>query len=211
MRNTRYKRAKLPTLRKKKAEVPALFDEVLAGAPSSLVAARPDADPPPLVVASPAQAEVAPAEQLAPSVAEPDVAVPCEGSEGTSEDTGAQEEGPAHRRLIRATLPRTEGQQPRPAPQFTVRQPGGRPQGFHGGPGSPGPRAHSAQGASKRLPRHQAGSHAVPPARFGRSTDNRSDAPGFRPGSRSRQGQHTPHPARHVPAGQTRHGKKPSR
>lgn len=39
-------------------------------------------------------------------------------------------EGPAHRRLIRATLPRTEGQPPpaRPAPDFTIRHPtGGRP------------------------------------------------------------------------------------
>jgi hypothetical protein len=38
------------------------------------------------------------------------------------------EEGPAHRRLIRATLPRIEGQPPptRPAPDFTIRQPNSR-------------------------------------------------------------------------------------
>jgi hypothetical protein len=38
------------------------------------------------------------------------------------------EQGPAHRRLIRATLPRLEGQPPptRPAPEFTIRQPTGR-------------------------------------------------------------------------------------
>jgi hypothetical protein len=57
-----------------------------------------------------------------------------------------EEDGPAHRRLIRASLPRPEGQQPpaRPIPEFTIRQPGTRPnrfrprhqrggQGFHGG------------------------------------------------------------------------------
>lgn len=37
------------------------------------------------------------------------------------------DDGPVHRRLIRATLPRPEGQVPeRKEPEFTVRQPGGR-------------------------------------------------------------------------------------
>ena len=42
------------------------------------------------------------------------------------------EEGPVHRPLIRASLPRQEGQQPpaRPIPEFTIRQPGGRPNRF---------------------------------------------------------------------------------
>ncbi|MCU0256203.1 MAG: hypothetical protein MUF60_05640 [Vicinamibacterales bacterium] len=39
----------------------------------------------------------------------------------------SDEEGPVHRRLIRATLPRPEGQpQARPIPEFTMRQPGAR-------------------------------------------------------------------------------------
>ena len=39
----------------------------------------------------------------------------------------ADEDGPVHRRLIRATLPRPEGQVPeRKNPDFTIRQPGGR-------------------------------------------------------------------------------------
>ena len=38
-----------------------------------------------------------------------------------------EEDGPVHRRLIRATLPRPEGQLPeRKVPDFTIRQPGGR-------------------------------------------------------------------------------------
>lgn len=49
-------------------------------------------------------------------------------------NVGSREpEGPAHRRLIRATLPRLEGQPPasRPAPDFTIRTPtGGRPNRF---------------------------------------------------------------------------------
>ena len=43
-----------------------------------------------------------------------------------------EEDGPVHRPLIRASLPRPEGQQPpaRPIPEFTIRQPGGRPNRF---------------------------------------------------------------------------------
>jgi len=43
-----------------------------------------------------------------------------------------KDEGPVHRPLIRASLPRPEGQQPpqRPIPEFTIRQPGGRPNRF---------------------------------------------------------------------------------
>jgi len=41
-------------------------------------------------------------------------------------------DGPVHRPLIRATLPRAEGQPPaaRPAPDFTIRQPAGRQNRF---------------------------------------------------------------------------------
>jgi hypothetical protein len=43
-----------------------------------------------------------------------------------------EEDGPVHRPLIRASLPRLEGQAPpqRQAPEFTIRQPGGRPNRF---------------------------------------------------------------------------------
>src|SRR6185503_1031290 len=41
----------------------------------------------------------------------------------------AQEDGPIHRRLIRASLPKIEGAPPptRAIPEFTIRQPAGRP------------------------------------------------------------------------------------
>jgi hypothetical protein len=46
----------------------------------------------------------------------------------------ADDDWPVHRRLIRATLPRPEGQAPeRKTPEFTMHQPGGRPDGRRGG------------------------------------------------------------------------------
>ena len=50
-------------------------------------------------------------------------------------DRDAEEDGPVHRPLIRASLPRPDGTPPpqRPAPDFTIRQPGGRaPNRFRG-------------------------------------------------------------------------------
>jgi hypothetical protein len=54
------------------------------------------------------------------------------------------DEGPVHRPLIRASLPRQDGQQPppRPIPEFTIRQPAGRPNRFR-------PR-HQGGGAGQR-------------------------------------------------------------
>jgi hypothetical protein len=49
-----------------------------------------------------------------------------EGDEGEEGDERREDEGPVHRRLIRATLPRPEGQAPeRKDPDFTMRQPSG--------------------------------------------------------------------------------------
>ena len=57
------------------------------------------------------------------SAAEPDPDVP-DAPLAAARD---EEEGPVHRRLIRATLPRPEGQAPdRKEPEFTIRQPGAR-------------------------------------------------------------------------------------
>jgi hypothetical protein len=44
----------------------------------------------------------------------------------------SDDDGPVHRPLIRASLPRPEGQPPqsRPLPEFTIRQPGGRQNRF---------------------------------------------------------------------------------
>ncbi len=55
-----------------------------------------------------------------------------DGSDHDDDAPRTEDDGPIHRRLIRAALPRPEGQQPpaRPIPEFTIRQPGGRPNRF---------------------------------------------------------------------------------
>lgn len=63
-------------------------------------------------------------------------------------------DGPVHRRLIRATLPRQDGQAPeRRSPDFTVRQPGGR-----GGREPDGNRPGQRFGQGRRPTRAQGGS-----------------------------------------------------
>jgi hypothetical protein len=55
-----------------------------------------------------------------------------EADAGDEPHVTGEDEGPVHRPLIRASLPRPEGQPPqsRPMPEFTIRQPGGRPNRF---------------------------------------------------------------------------------
>ncbi|MGH9314901.1 MAG: hypothetical protein ACRD09_13310 [Vicinamibacterales bacterium] len=68
-------------------------------------------------------------------------------------DAPPRDEGPVRRPLIRATLPRPDGiPKERPAPEFTVRQPGLRGGGFRdqgrGGRGGGGLRQGSGQGGN---------------------------------------------------------------
>jgi len=81
------------------------------------------------------------------------------------EAASPEEDGPVHRRLIRATLPRPEGQVPeRKEPDFTVRQPGGR-----GGREFDGNKPGSRFGHGRRPVRAQGGSGGGggSPQRFG--------------------------------------------
>ena len=141
-----YKHAKVPRQRRKSETPAALYSQVLANGPKRVahegvpngdaagpitVAAPDDHDEnnhdentsemPEDVVAASAQNE--PAQQDAETPADEHV----DGG-----DERDDEEGPIHRRLIRASLPRPEGQQPpaRPIPEFTIRQPGGRQNRF---------------------------------------------------------------------------------
>jgi len=138
-----YKKAKVPAQRKKKQGAAGLYDEVLTGMPRKLAHVSPaGAGPLPTAVADdPDTREVSP--ELAP-VPEP-VAVapaPTTGPEPLEGDAAAHEdvEGPVHRPLIRATLPRPEGQvKERPIPEFTARTITSRsgrfrPHGTHAGP-----------------------------------------------------------------------------
>jgi len=140
-----YKHAKVPRQRRKTETPAALYAQVLANGPKRVVHENgADAD-----AAAPPEAE-APLDDRVEQTAAPEeeavaAAAPTTDDREPAEDASQEdleagdadrerdgEEGPIHRRLIRASLPRQEGQQPpaRPIPEFTIRQPGGRPNRF---------------------------------------------------------------------------------
>jgi len=154
-----YKHAKVPRQRKKTDSLPTPHQQVPAGrlkrarqdgsgdlAPEQEAEASSAASLPPDAVEEPDvphQSDVRRAEPIVESEADTDPATPetpiaaAESSDEDSDEDGDEsernvEEGPVHRPLIRATLPRPEGQvpPPRPAPEFTIRQPGGRANRF---------------------------------------------------------------------------------
>jgi hypothetical protein len=156
-----YKEARTPRSRRKTAPG-ALYAEVLAN------------------VAEPTPPRAAPQPEAAP---EPPQAPPA-AADAPGSDPPVREEGPVHRPLIRATLPRPDGTTPpqRPIPEFTIRQPGmrnrfredGRFRGAHGGRSNGN---HQAQG------------------RGNRSGGNRPGGPGQGHG-RPRHGRSSPHKKR---------------
>ena len=93
------------------------------------------------------------------------------------EDEQREDDGPVHRRLIRATLPRPEGQSPdRKIPDFTIRQPGGRGREFDGNrTGGGGQRP----GRGRRAARGPQGSFSGP-SRFGGPRQNSPQGGGQR-------------------------------
>jgi hypothetical protein len=121
-----FKHAKVPSTRKKKEAPSVLYKQVLASAqPESARAAQPAPGEENAASAMP-PAQPAEVESPAPAAA-PQAAAPAEDEAGVQAQDGTEpgdDEGPVHRRLIRATLPRPEGPTQRPLPQFTVRQPG---------------------------------------------------------------------------------------
>lgn len=140
-----YKHAALPR-QKKKSEHSALFSQVLANvSPKRVVptSALPEDDtvevsdvPPPHIVVPPAPQPVAVRAAGAAGTAGAADAFDAlfdlpDAADGNQD--APVEEGPFHRRLIRAQLPKHEGQQAtaRQAPDFTIRQPNpGRPKRF---------------------------------------------------------------------------------
>jgi hypothetical protein len=122
-----YKQAKVPSPRRKKPE-PAL---VAASTEAAAFARPPVSDPePPVGIDETIHAPIdvledTPVVEAVEADAEPE---PEAGSESESEqEVGGQpdDEWPVHRPLIRATLPRPDGQVPeRKAPDFTIRQNG---------------------------------------------------------------------------------------
>jgi hypothetical protein len=159
-----YKHAKVPRQRRKTETPAALYSQVLANGPkrvthettgsngsdaSHAAEAEPDdfdasvdethdqpEDPALLVDAEPSAAGLdSDNTEIAADALEAD---DVDDEAGGRDD---EEDGPVHRPLIRASLPRHEGQQPptRPIPEFTIRQPAGRPNRFRPrGPGGGG-------------------------------------------------------------------------
>jgi hypothetical protein len=170
-----YKGGKLPR-RRKKETASALYKEVLAGhLASDAIPVVPELDPEgleagvaPVVPPAPIAAAATPAP--APAAPEPeDVRADSgENQVAESEPPSQVEEGPVHRPLIRAQLPRIEGQkEERRLPEFTIRQRAGGNGHFRGGmkgrPGGHGGNAHGgnsnrAHGAPRFAGSRSAGS-----------------------------------------------------
>jgi hypothetical protein len=126
-----YKQARVPSPRRPKAV--AAIQEGAEGFEAKPVLAPPrppdDASEPP-DLEEPAEAPIAPEYLNTPGEPVP-LEAAAEGSAGEPiQEPGHEDEGPVHRRLIRATLPRPEGHVPeRKEPEFTIRQPGSRGSG----------------------------------------------------------------------------------
>jgi hypothetical protein len=141
-----YKGGKAPR-RKKSDTTDGLYKEVLAGIeePTVRIPATDEA-----VMADSSRSD----EDEAPSVT-PD-ALPTETDDVEDDDSQIHllppDEGPVHRPLIRAQLPRPEGMKvERQAPEFTIRQNNGRPGGFRGrgGQGGNGPGNGNGHGGQR--------------------------------------------------------------
>jgi len=178
-----YKGGKEP--RKRRKDTPgALYREVLAGLDSET--------PPVLTPTVPAPPDRAEAVALADETEAtlPSGEILSSEPEAPAAEPGAEappavEDGPVHRRLIRATLPRPEGQkEARPLPEFTVRSSGGR-----GPAGGRGERGHRARGPAGTRPTGQGGHRFAGPRGGTRGPGGRQQGPGgFRSPQQPRHG-----------------------
>ena len=179
-----YKGGKAPR-RRKKDPTAVLYQEVLAGMP----------DAPELV--SPAPGPADPAIPLTPEAPLPEIhaaegthvdepaEVP-ESEEPVEEPQTATDDGPFHRRLIRATLPRPEGQKDvRQIPEFTIRQNAGRT-GHNAFRGGSKMRGHSGGGNGSNRP--QGAGRRFGTGGHGPQAPGRGGRPGFGGGNPQRQG-----------------------
>jgi hypothetical protein len=170
-----YKGGQAPRRRKK--EAPSLYKEVLAGKPddaphltTAAPAASADADDPDV----PDDA-IEPAAISASSTADTGIGVNDDEDESEVRPEGDLEDGPVHRPLIRATLPRPEGQKEvRNPPDFTIRQAGGR-----GNTGNHQFRGGAGAGAGNARTRPRGGN---PQANGHRSPGGHGRFAGARPG-----------------------------
>jgi translation initiation factor IF-2 len=182
-----YKQAKVPAPRRRKDGVLA-GDPADAGRPRTAVPESDMSDDEPMDEPIPDEAQTpddapvqAGASAEVPAEAATDPAADVEGMAAAPGD----DDGPVHRRLIRATLPRQEGQVPeRKLPEFTIRQPGGRGRDFDANRGDGG--GQPRHGRARRAPRgpQQFGQSSGQPPRFGgpRQGPPQGQRDGNRPG-----------------------------
>jgi hypothetical protein len=190
-----YKGGKPPRRRKKETPA-ALYKEVLAGMPETEgapVLAAPaaiavDADAAPEPGADDDEAPEPTSESLQGAAAEP------EPGSDDEPPMPSIDEGPVHRPLIRAQLPRPEGQKDtRPLPEFTIRQAarpgnapfrGARPMRGHAGAGGNG---NGNRPGGARFHGARAAGQGRGPATGGRAAgQGRGQGGGFRGRKRSR-------------------------
>ena len=218
-----YKGGKVPRRRSKKDTPAALYKEVLAGMPEAdappvlspgplaETAVAPSDEPDevdepsptptptrvmPAIVPAPARHAVrdVPPEVVRPAA--PEIA----DDDAPDGNTPEVEDGPVHRPLIRAQLPRVEGhKEERRLPDFTIRQPGRGTGGFRGGAGGPrqprpggGPGGQGGNGGNPgngNRPHGGARFSGPRPGGPGRSQPGRGGpAAGFRGAGQPRQG-----------------------
>ena len=192
-----YKGGKAP--RRKKKDAPgALYKEVLAGIT--------EADPTPVLNASSPDSDLSepisdpdeyahetaeagqPADAIDAAETEPEHVEDVQPMAAAADEDPQPpiEDGPVHRQLIRATLPRPEGQKDaRPLPEFTIRSRGnGNFRGDNRGGG--GGRPRTGQGGSNGHRQH-GGQRFAGPRPPGRGQGNRGQG-GFRPAQPQRHG-----------------------
>jgi len=194
-----YRKGKLPPSRKKKAGVPApplapaAASQAAAAGTSATAAA---ADAPERPVSRAAAAADAGAAGAPTSTPEPEVP-----ADEPTEPATPGHDGPFHRRLIRATLPRIEGAEvpQRPIPEFTMHRAAtthprhGRPfrPGQPGGQQRPGGKGGPGGAPRHGGPRHGQGQGSADGNTFG----NRGNRGGHG-GQGGQGGPHGPRPAR---------------
>ena len=168
-----FKHAKVPRQRRKADTPAALYAQVAANGPKRVAHEADSAEErEEEIVADDLEIGDNGNEPAYPQTADSDH--PADGADnGATDGAGAEEDGPVHRPLIRASLPRPEGQQPpaRPIPEFTIRQPAGRP-------------------GSRFRPRHQRGGQQG--QQFGGNRGNGNFAGGPPRGMRSGSGGRPP-------------------
>jgi hypothetical protein len=200
-----FKHAKVPRQRRKTETPAALYAQVLATGPKRVTHDAPPAnaagdqesiihDEEPNQSPDPAPEAVVVAAAMAEETDAPAAAAGDTDESGTDEDAREEEEGPIHRRLIRASLPKIDGAPPpaRAIPEFTIRQPAGRPTNRFRGPRPA--RGGSGGGGGQQFPGNRSGG--------GTNVHGGSRGGGMRSnGGRPPQGPGGAHMRRHGPPG----------